>query len=380
MKDKSIYVGLDVHKNDIEVALAHGGRKGLLLPYGRISNDLHSIDRLISKLRRKHPGSSFYFVYEAGPCGFVLYRYLARKRADIDCIVVAPSRIPKKSGDKVKTDRRDALMLARLHRSGELESIHIPDSKDEAIRDMCRARTDSRKDLQAARFRLKAFLLRNGYRYPLKTAWTARHMHYLRELTLEDVSHKVILEESLLHIDAITERIERYNQMIETVVKTWRWQPVVQALQAMRGIKLLTATVIVSELGDIRRFTSVRQLMSFLGLTTTEYSSGDKRQQGAISKAGNSHARSFLVESAQHYKRSPQVGQNLSRRQLGVPAPIKEIAWNAQVRLHKRYWALLQRGKNHNRATVAIAREMTGFIWDIYRKVPLENSISTLSH
>lgn len=371
MKTKDLYIGLDVHKNENEVALAHAGRGGEVLTYGRISNDLHSLDRLVGKLRKNHPGTRLNFVYEAGPCGFVIYRYLQRKRKDIDCIVVAPSRIPKRSGDKVKTDRRDALMLAKLHRSGELDAIHIPDPKDEAIRDLCRARTDTRQDLQSARFRLKAFLLRNGYRYPLKTAWTAKHMDYLRALTMEDPSHKMILEEMLLQIDSQLERIERYNDMIEAQVESWRWKPVVMALQAMRGIKLLTATVIVAELGDIRRFDSARKLMSFLGLTSMEYSSGDKRSQSGISKAGNPHARVFLVESAQHYKNPPRISQDLAQRQRKLPKEVQAIAWKAQVRLHKRYWHLVSSGKNYNKATVAIARELIGFIWDIYRTVPI---------
>jgi len=371
MKKKDLYVGLDVHKNENEVALAHAGRGGQVLTYGRISNDLHSLDRLVGKLRKNHPGTRLHFVYEAGPCGFVIYRYLQRKRKDIDCIVVAPSRIPKRSGDKVKTDRRDALMLAKLHRSGELDAIHVPDPQDEAIRDLCRARTDTRQDLQAARFRLKAFLLRNGYRYPLKTAWTAKHMDYLRALTMEDPSHKMILEEMLLQIASLLDRIDRYNDMIEAQVESWRWKPVVMALQAMRGIKLLTATVIVAELGDIRRFDSVRKLMSFLGLTSMEYSSGDSRNQSGITKAGNPHARVFLVESAQHYKKPPRISQNLAQRQRKLPKDVQAIAWKAQVRLHKRYWHLVSSGKNNNKATVAIARELVGFVWDIYRTVPI---------
>lgn len=371
MKKKVMYVGLDVHKKEIEVALALAGRNTELLSYGRITNSLHSLDRLIKKLRKNHPDCDLDFVYEAGPCGYVIYRYLARRQPAIACTVVAPSKIPEKSGDRVKTDRRDALKLARLHRSGELECIHIPDSRDEAVRDLCRARTDSRQDLQAARFRLKAFLLRHGYQYPMKTAWTGAHMNYLRELKLEDPGHKMILEESLLQIDSLSARIDRYNQMIETVVKGWRFEPVVKALQAMKGIKQLTATVIASELGDINRFENPRQLMSFLGLTTSEYSTGTRRRQGAISKAGNSHARSFLVESAQHYKQRPKISQDLSRRQQGVDLQVREIAWNAQVRLHKRYWSLFERGKNKNIATVAIARELIGFIWNIYRRVPI---------
>ena len=347
MKNKHLYIGLDVHKNENEVALAYDGRNAQVITYGRISNDLHAIDRLVTKLRKNHPQTKLHFVYEAGPCGFVIYRHLERKRKDIDCIVVAPSRIPKKSGDKVKTDRGYAMMLAKLHRAGELDAIHVPDPKDEAIRDLCRARTDARQDLQAARFRLKAFLLRNGYKYPLKTAWTAKHMDYLRALTLEDTAHRMILEELLMQIDSLLEKIERYNEMIENQVESWRWKPVVDALQAMRGIKLLTATVLVAELEDLRRFDSVRKLMSFLGLTSAEYSSGDKRLQCSISKAGNPHARVFLVESAQHYKNPPKISRDLSQRQRSVPKPVRDIAWNAQVRLNKRYWHLVNSGKNY---------------------------------
>ena len=371
MNKKNIYVGLDVHKNENQVALAFGGRHGELLEYGRISNDLHALDKLISRLRKKHTGSNFHFVYEAGPCGFVIYRYLKNKREDISCIVVAPSKIPKKSGDKVKTDRRDAIQLAKLHRSGELEAIHVPNTEDESIRDLCRARTATIRDLRSNRFRLKAFLLRNGYKYQMKTAWTPSHMAYIRGLTLKDEAQKMIVEEYLITLDLLESKIERYDQMIETQYNTWRWKPAVKALMGMKGVRLLTAITLISELGDIRRFHSPRQLMSFLGLTSSEYSSGEGRSQGSISKCGNSHARSFLVESAQHYKNPPKISQNLCRRQEGLNPEVKGISWNAQVRLHKRYWTLVHKGKNNNQATVAIARELIGFIWSICKQTPL---------
>ena len=280
MKQHHKYVGLDVHKERNEVAIADS--TGEVRVYGAISNDLHALEKLVVKLRGDNV--VLHFVYEAGPCGFVIQRRL--QQLGEDCVVVAPSLVPKKSGDRVKTDRRDAVKLARLHRAGELTGIHIPDPRDEAIRDLIRARTDAVTDRRDNRHRLKAFLLRHGYKYAGKSSWTEPHLRYLRELVLADPAHKVVLEEYLLAITQATDRIERLETHIATLATTWRMKPVVDALQGLRGVQLLTAVALAAELGDLSRFRHPRQLMAFLGLVPSEYSSGEGRRQGSITKAG----------------------------------------------------------------------------------------------
>ncbi len=366
MKQQHKYIGLDVHKDRNEVAVAENGKQGEVRLYGSISNDLHSLEKLVRKLGGEN--TVLHFVYEAGPCGFVIARRL--KQLQIDCAVVAPSRVPKKSGDRVKTDRRDAISLARLHRAGELTAIRVPDERDEAIRDLCRAHTDAVQDQRASRFRLKAFLLRRGYKYSGKSSWTAAHMRYLRELVLAHPADKAVLEEYLMAISQVTERIERFDALIEQQVRSWRLLPVVEALMAMRGVQLLTATVLVAEVGDFHRFAHPRQLMAYLGLVSSEYSSGDNRIQGAITKAGNSHARWFVVEAAQSYRLPPKVSAGLSVRQEKVSQQIKEMSWKAQVRLHGRFRRLICRGKRIQKVQVAIARELVGFIWAVAVTVP----------
>jgi transposase len=363
MKQNHKYVGLDVHKERNEVALADSS--GEVRLYGSISNDLHALEKLVVKLRA--PDVVLHFVYEAGPCGFVIQRRL--QQLDEDCIVVAPSLIPKKSGDRVKTDRRDATKLARLHRAGELTAIHIPDPRDEAIRDLIRARTDAVTDRRDNRHRLKAFLLRHGYKYTGKSSWTPAHLRYLRELVLADPAHKVVLEEYLMAITQTTERIERLETHIATLAASWRMKPVVDALQGLRGVQLLTAVALAAELGDLSRFPHPRQLMAFLGLVPSEYSSGGTRRQGSITKAGNSHARWFLVEAAQHYRLPPKVSKELAPRQEKLPARLREISWKAQVRLHNKYWAMTRRGKRVQTIQVAVARELVGFVWATARHV-----------
>ena len=366
MKPKHKYIGLDVHKDQNQVAIADHGPEGEVRLYGSISNDLHALEKLVRKLGGEN--TVLHFVYEAGPCGFVIARRLAQ--LGIDCMVVCPSLVPKKPSDRIKTNRRDAMTLARLRRAGELKPIRVPDPADEAIRDLCRARTDAVKDQRASRFRLKAFLLRHGYKYHGKSSWTAAHMRYLRELVLPDPAHKAVLEEYLLAITQATERIARYEQLLEPMARAWRWWPVVEALGALRGIQWLTATVLVAELGDFHRFGHPRQLMAYLGLVPGEYSSGEHRHQGSITKTGNSHARWFVVEAAQTYRLPPKVSAGLSRRQEAVSPRIREISWTAQTRLHGRYRALARRGKRMQKIQVALARELVGFIWAIARQVP----------
>jgi len=364
MNKALLFLGLDVHAQNIAIALAEGGG-GEARTYGTIANDLHALEKVCARLRKAHLGAELRVCYEAGPTGFVLARRLAQLK--IPCTVVAPSLIPSRSGDRVKTDRRDALKLARLHRAGELTAVHVPDASDEAMRDLCRARTDAVQDLRRGRAQLKAFLLRNGYRYTGKSAWTEAHRRYLRELVLPHPAQRVVLEDAIAAIAAAGERIGRLEDQMHTLLESWPMKPVVEAVMGMRGFALVGAMVLVSELGGAWRFDHPRQLMAYLGLVPAENTSDERRRQGGITKTGNSHARWLLIEAAQHYRLSPKVSKELSARQQGLSQEVKACSWKAQTRLHKRMMQLLARGKQRNKVTVAIARELTGFVWHIFR-------------
>lgn len=363
MKNQLLFLGLDVHAKEITVAVAESGT-GEARVHGAIPNDLHALEKLLARLRKAHPGTGLRVCYEAGPTGFVLARRCAQ--LEIDCTVVAPSLIPTRAGERIKTDRRDARKLARLHRAGELTAVHVPEASDEAMRDLCRARTDAVQDLRRSRAQLKAFLLRHGYRYTGKSAWTEAHRRYLRELVLPHPAQKVVLEEAIRAIGTAGERIARLEEQMHTLLESWPMKPVVQALMGLRGFALVGAMVLVSELGGAWRFTHPRQLMAYLGLVPSESTSGDTRCQGGITKAGNSHARWLLIEAAHHYRLPPKVSQELSVRQQGLSEEIKTCAWKAQVRLHKRTVQLLARRKERNKVTVAVARELCGFVWHVF--------------
>ena len=364
MKKPILFLGLDVHAQSITIALAEGGG-GEARSHGAIPHDLHALEKVFAKLRKAHPGTELRVCYEAGPTGFALARRLAQLK--VHCTVVAPSLIPSRTGDRVKTDRRDALKLARLHRAGELTAVHVPDASDEAMRDLCRARTDAVQDLRRGRAQLKAFLLRHGYRYTGKSAWTEAHRRYLRELMLPHAAQRVVLEDAIAAVAAAGERIARLEDQMHALLESWPMKPVVEAVMGMRGFALVGAMVLVSELGGAWRFDHPRQLMAYLGLVPTENTSDQKRRQGGITKTGNSHARWLLVEAAQHYRLTPKVSKELSVRQQGLSKDIKACSWKAQTRLHKRMMQLLARGKQRNKVTVAIARELTGFIWHIFQ-------------
>ena len=369
MSKEVFYLGFDVHAENIAVAIAEAGRDGEVRNYGEIPNTFHSVEKLLRKLG--HPDKELRICYEAGPCGFVLARFLKKK--GIACDVIAPSLTPKGSGDKIKTDRRDARMLARLHRAGELTAVHIPDERDEAIRDLCRARTDAVQDQRSGRNQLKAFLLRNGYRYGEKTSWSAAHMRYLRELILPHPAMKIVLEEYLQCIDAAAERIERLEVHMKALLDEWHMKPVVLALMGFKGYQTVAAMITVSEIGDIHRFPHPRQLMAYLGLVPSESSSGGSRAQGTITKCGNGHLRWIFNECAQHYRLPPKISQELTTRQEAIPKAYRrqviEISWRCQNRLHERGRKLAARGKTRQKAQIAMARELSAFVWEVMRAV-----------
>ena len=365
MENRSMSVGLDVHKETIDVSIAEGHRNGEVRHYGVIASDLEPLDKVVRALRA--PNRRLHFVYEAGPCGFGIYRYLTNRGEA--CVVVSPSMVPKRSGDRVKTDRRDSVTLARLHRAGELRAIYVPDDADEAMRDLVRAREDAVGMGTQAKYRLKAFLLRQGRHYPGREGWTLPYRRWLTDLSFPTAPQHITLQEYRDTIDETERRIARLTEQLRHLAPTWRWAPVVAALQALRGVSFITAVALVAELGDLTRFGHPRQLMAYLGLVPSEYSSGPSVRRGAITKAGNPHVRRLLAEAAWAYQGIPRIGRQHGYRQEASPMVVCAIAWNAQLRLTTRFRCLLARGKAKPTVATAIARELTGFIWAIAQEV-----------
>src|SRR5712664_4100451 len=361
----TLFIGLDVHKETIAVAYVAEEREAEVLFLGTIGTRQGDIDKLIRKLQAK--GKTLHLVYEAGPCGYWLYRCLTKKA--LKCWVVAPSQIPKKAGDRVKTDRRDAVQLARLLRSGDLTPVYVPAVEDEAIRDLVRAREDALKDLKVAKVRLKAFLLRQDLRYEGRATWGPAHLRWLAEVVCPTPAQQLVFQEYVRAVSEQTVRLQRLEAELPALVQSWRWLPVVEAIQALRGVQFIAAVTLIAELGDLTRFENPRQLMSYLGLTPSEHTSGERRRQGAITKTGNWHARRALIEGAWAYRYPAKVSRHLQLRLAKVPKAIQDISWKAQVRLCKRYRRLMARGKNANQGVGAIAREMAAFGWAIAREV-----------
>lgn len=361
----ALFVGLDVHKDSIEIATADDGRNSDVRRYGRITGDLAALDNVLHKLQST--SHTLHVVYEAGPCGYAIYRHLTAKQ--IDCTVIAPSMTPKKSGVRVKTDRRDAISLARLHRAGELTAVYVPRADDEALRDLSRAREDAKRAETRARQQLQAMLLRHNIRYTGRTPWSAPHLRWLSKIKLPHPAQQIAFQEYVTAIDEAAERVARLTKQIEELLPLWRMAPVVEALQALRGVALITAVCMVAEIGDLTRFDNARQLMAYLGLVPSEHSSGNRRHLGAITKAGNSHVRRMLVESAWAYRLPARVTPSIQKRQGKVPKPVREIAWKAQLRLCARYRRLSSKGKTKQLVVTAIARELAAFMWAIAREV-----------
>jgi transposase len=366
MTKSIIFVGLDVHKNSIAVALADAGRNAEVRNHGIIGGSLDDLDRMIKKLNA--PDKELHFVYEAGPCGYEIFRSLTEK--GFDCAVCSPAHIPKSPADRIKTDRRDAMTLARLHRAGELTYVFVPRAEDEAMRDLTRCREDAKKAQRVTQQQLSGMLLRLGFRYS-RDNWTKAHFGWLADQKMPTPSQQVVFQECIHAIKETTDRVERLTKQIETLVPTWRMAPVVAALQTLRGVSVIVATTIIAELGDLTRFESPKQLTAFLGLVPSEHSSGEKRQRGKITKTGNGHARRVLVEGAQSYSHAARISRLILKRQEGMSQEVRDIAWKCQVRLCARFRRLMAKGKNRNTVVTAIARELAAFMWAIANKTPI---------
>ena len=360
MSASVIYVGMDVHKDSIVIALAGEGREQgetwQTIPYDGVK-----LRKVLKSLIKN--GEVLRVCYEAGPTGFGLCRSL--RKAGIDCIVVAPSLVPSKSGDKVKTDRRDARKLAHFHRSGDLTEVHVPEEAVEAIRDLERARDDARCAERVARHQLSKFLLRNERRWDAK-AWTKKHLDWIRKQTFVFPAQQRVLEDYLKMVEDLAERVERLTKHMAELVQKSTLAPLSQALQAFRGIAMVTAVTTAAETGgNLKRFQTPQQFMSYIGLVPSEDSTGKRRKQGAITRCGNSHLRRVLVEAAWHYRHAPRMSKELRRRNQGVAEGVRRIAWKAQKRLHERMYHLIHSGKCIHKTVVAMARELAGFIWAV---------------
>jgi transposase len=357
------FVGLDAHAESTVIGLAEAGRAAPQF-IGTVGAKAAQIKGALSKLGE--PGSLL-IVYEAGPGGYGLARELTA--AGYRCEVIAPSKIPKQPGDRVKTDRRDALKLASLARAGELVPVVVPDERDEALRDLVRARVDAVRARLKARQQLKAILLRHGRRYSGKTSWTAAHERYLATICFKHPAQDIAYAEYRHAVGEGEARVQRLSQSLSQQVEGWRMHPVVRALMTLRGLDLIAAATVMAELGDLRRFAHPRHLMGYLGLVPSEHSTGSSRRQGAITKTGNTHVRRVLVEAAWNYRFPARMSHALQIRQEGQSAEIRAIAWRAQLRLCHRYRRLTARGLQYNKVCIAIARELTGYIWDIGQHV-----------
>jgi transposase len=365
MSNSIKYVGLDVSKSKIAVAVAEEGRQEARY-WGTIVHTKEAVARLMQQLRTTEE-ITLNVCYEAGPTGYVLYRWLLEM--DIHCTVVAPSLIPKRAGDRVKTDKRDALRLAQLFRAGELTPVYVPTPEDEALRDLVRAREDAKEDLNRHKQRLGKFLLR----HQLTNAKGAKpgtfaYEEWLDTLRFSNECHRLTFEEYRQSIWETKERIKRYEQEIEKQAEISTQAPLIQAFQALRGVALITAATLSSEIANIARFSRPTSFMSYCGLVASEFSTGDSRRQGGITKAGNAHLRRVLVEAAWSYRHSPAIRRKLRDRIAGLPSEIQAIAWAAQHRLHKKYKSLMGKGKHKGCVTVAIARELAGFVWAIAKE------------
>jgi transposase len=366
-KHTEAFVAFDTSKLRNAVAIADGNRSGEVRFLGEIDNSEAATAKLVRNLAEKY--EQLTFCYEAGPTGYELYRQL--KQLGHDCLVAAPSLIPKKPGDRVKTNRRDAVSLVKLLRANELTPVWVPDRQHEAMRDLVRAREAAVMDLRQKRQQISALLLRQGRHYPPeKKTWTKSHLNWLSSQKLEYAEQRIAFEELMLAMRQAGERLDRLEQAIAVAVPDWSLAKLVTALMAMRGIDLIAAATFVAEIGDLSRFQSPRELMAYLGLVPCENSTGDTIKRGAITKAGNRRARRVLVECSWAYQHPPRVSKAKQPKVEAAPTAVREIAWKAQHRLHARYRALVRKSKLKTVAVTAVAREFAGFIWAVGRKIP----------
>jgi transposase len=366
MDDHSeVFVGFDTSKLRHAVAVAEAGRTGEVRFLGEIEASEAATAKLVKKLAGKYRRLTF--CYEAGPTGYELYRLI--KQLGHDCLVAAPSLIPRKPGDHVKTNRRDAVSLAKLLRAGELTAVWVPDARHEAMRDLTRAREAAVEDLCVKRQQVLSLLLRLGRYYPGRRTWTQAHMLWLAGQKIEHTEQRIAFEEMLLAIREAQGRVVRLEQAIRAAVPDWSLAEAVTALMAMRGFDLVSASALLAELGDLSRFASPRELMGYLGLVPGEHSSGDRVKRSGITKAGNRRARRILVECSWSYRHPPRLGKKKLAKMAAAPHAIQEIAWKAQSRLCARFRALTRRGKKPTVAVTAIARELSGFVWAVHREL-----------
>jgi transposase len=366
MSEHSVaYVGLDTSKLHNAVAIAEAGRDGEVRYLGEIDNTTEATARLVRKLSAKH--AHLTFCYEAGPTGYGLYRQLTE--LGHDCVVAAPSLIPRKPGDRVKTNRRDALSLAKQLRAGDLTAVWVPDPRHEAMRELTRARGAAQRDLQAKGQQVLSLLLRLGRHYPERKTWGKAHMKWLAGQKLEHLEQRLALEEMLLAVRQATDRVQRLERAIRAAVPDWSLAPLVTALMALRGVDFITATTLLAEIGDLSRFRTPRELMAWLGLVPSEHSTGERVRRGAITKTGNRRARRMLIQCAWSYRHPPRVGSDKLAKVAAAPEAVREIAWKAQTRLTARFRALCRAGKLDVVAITAVARELAAFIWAIARAV-----------
>jgi transposase len=358
VRDGTTWVGLDAHKETIQVAMLLPGRDAPV--EWRIANEPAAVKRLARKLERAAPGD-VRSCYEAGVCGYTLQRQL--EAAKVPCTVIAPALIPRKAGERVKTDRRDARKLAELLRAGLLTAVRPPTPGEEAARDLCRAREDVREDLLRARHRLGKFLLRRGLVWRPTKAWTQAHRRWLRSLMFEQAADQAVLNDYRLAVEQLEARLETVDAALVALAQVDPFRQPVGWLRCFRGIDTLTAITLVAELHDVRRFTSARALMAYVGMVPSEHSSGETRRRGGITKVGNAHARRVAIEAAWHYRHPPAVGKALRARRQGQPSAVIALADKALQRLHRRFARLTARGKPRHKAVVAVGRELVGFVW-----------------
>jgi transposase len=357
-----LFVGLDVHKDPIAVAVAEAGRA----PARLVGTIGHDVNRLLKMLARYgEPATQVQLVYEAGPTGYGLQRALARRGYRTQ--VIAPSLIPKRAGDRIKTDRRDSLRLAELARAGELRAIWIPDPADEAIRDLARAREDAVNARTQVRQQLKGFLLRHDVRYAGRTSWSKTYYRWLATLHFGETGAQTAFTDYWQAVSAADERVARLTTALVESIAGWRFESIVAALQALRGIDQVSAIGLMAEIGDIGRFAHPRQLMGYLGLVPSEASTGERVVRGSITKTGNAHARRLLTEAAWNYRFQPRIGIRAQRRAEDLPQAIRDVAWKAQLRLSGRFRRLRARGVHLNKVCTAVARELAGFVWAVAR-------------